>query len=360
MSRIKIREIARKLDVSPGTVSKAVRGQSNLVSKTMAEKILGYCQTHGYMSKSEVDRTLYQMREETASKQIYVVAERIGIEVYDAVFSGICRQMQDNGLVSSIFMANDRQIMSSFPYERAGVAIVLGKSAPGVLEELSKKNVPVVLVDSRMTGFNFSAVNSNNLEAVRQAVSILADRGHTRIAFWCMHEDDPAVTYTFHERQAGFVAEMAVRGILKQELLVTGNAPNYQMGRFEPTRSVEMLRQHSQKLFALDPFPTAVITANDLHAYVLREELADKGIRTPRDVSIIGYDGQHHLAAISPHHFDPVSTMVVQWQEMGSVAVDLAMELLYDPMRPVRFVELPAEFEDAGTVAAPRKSKDAK
>lgn len=356
MSRIKIREIARKLEVSPGTVSKAVRGQSNLISRATAEKILGYCQAHGYMSKFEVDRTLFNMKEGAASKQIYVVAGRIGIEVYDAVFSGICQQMQDNGLVSSIFMANDHRVMASFPYEKAGVAIVLGKSAPGVLEELAQKEVPVVLVDNRLAGYNFSAVNSNNLEAVRQAVSILAERGHRRIAFWCMHEDDPAVTYTFHERQAGFIAEMAVRSLLQQDLVVADSAPDYQKGKFEPVKSVEMLRLHAQRLFALSPFPTAVITANDLHAHVLREMLMDKGMRVPQDVSIIGYDGQHHLTALSPHHFDPVSTMVVKWQEMGSVAVDLALELLYDPMRPTRFVELPAEFEDAGTVAALRNS----
>lgn len=356
MARIKIREIARKLDVSPGTVSKAVRGQTNLVSFEMAERILNYCLAHGYMGKSEVDRMLFKMKDGTASKQIFVVAGRIGIEVYDAVFSGICQQMQDNGLVSSIFMANDRRVMTSFPYDKAGVAIVLGKSAPGVLDELLEKATPVVLVDNRTNGANISAVNSNNLEAMRRAVGILADKGHRRIAFWCMHEDDPSVTYTFHERQAGYTTEMAVRGLLRQDLIITDFAPDYQKGKFEPAQSVEMLRQHARRLFTLDPFPTAIITANDLHAYVLREELEDKGMRIPKDVSIIGYDGQHHLTALSPHHFDPVSTMVVNWQEMGSIAVDLALEFLYDPMKPARFVELPVEFEDAGTIASPRKA----
>jgi LacI family transcriptional regulator len=356
MSRIRVREIARKLDLSPGTVSKALRGQSNLVSQVTAEKILGYCQAHSYMSKAEVDRVLFKMKAGTASKQIYVVTRRMGIEVYDAVFAGICQQMQDNGLVSSIFMANDVQTMGRFPYDKAGVAIVLGKSSPGVLEELTGKKVPTVLVDNRIAGLNFSAVNSNNLEAVRQAVRILAERGHKRIAFWCMHEDEPTVTYTFHERQTGYMAEMAALGLLKPELVVADYASDYQKGKFEPVKSVEMLRLHCQKLFRLDPFPTAVITANDLHAHVLREMLSEKGMRVPKDVSIIGYDGQHHLRPLSPHHFDPVSTMVVKWHEMGSVAVDLAMEFLYDPLRSMRFVELPAEFEDAGTVGIPRKS----
>jgi LacI family transcriptional regulator len=355
VSDFRVREIARKLSISPSTVSKALRGQSSLVSQATAEKILGYCQAQGYMSKAEINRVLFKMKAGTAFKQIYVIAGRAGIEVYDAVFSGICQQMQDNGLVSSIFMANDQRIMNCFPYDKVGVAIVLGKSAPGVIEELAQKKVPTVQVDNRIAGFNFSAVNSNNLEAVRQAVRILVRRGHTRIAFWCMHEDEPTVTYTFHERQTGYVAEMAERGLLKPELLVADYAPDYQKGKFEPAKSVEMLRQHCQKLFTLDPFPTAVITANDLHAHVLREVLEDKGMHVPQDVSIIGYDGQHHLTALSPHHFDPVSTMVVKWHEMGSVAVDLALEFMYDPMRPTRFVELPAEFEDAGTVAEVKK-----
>jgi LacI family transcriptional regulator len=339
MASIRIREIARELNISPGTVSKALQGKSNLVSRATAEKILNHCQAQGYMSKSDVDRILFKMQMHVAAnKQIYVLAGRSGIEFYDTVFSGICEQMQDNGMVSSLFLANDAKAMHRFPYDQAGVVIVLGKADMEVIKQLSAKKVPMVMVDNRLQNFSASAVNSNNLEAVRQAVRLLVERGHQRIVFSCMHEDQPSVTFTFHERQAGYTSEMAAQGLFDESLLLVDYAADYQKGRFEQRQAGEYLRQHCSKLFTLDPLPTAVITANDLHAYVLRELLTERGLRVPDDISIIGYDGQHHLSALSPHHFDPVSTMVVQWREMG------------DPKRPVRYVELPAEFEDAGTV----------
>ncbi len=78
-----------------------------------------------------------------------------------------------------------------------------------------------------------------------------------------------------------------------------------------------------------------------------------RGLRVPEDVSIIGYDGQHRIAGAMG--FEPVSTMVVNWEEMGKSMVDLTMALVLSPKSHVRHIFIPADYEDMGTVAPPRE-----
>jgi DNA-binding LacI/PurR family transcriptional regulator len=88
-------------------------------------------------------------------------------------------------------------------------------------------------------------------------------------------------------------------------------------------------------------------------AHILRTVLREKGLRVPEDVSIIGYDGQHKIAGAMG--FEPVSTMVVNWEEMGKSMVDLTMAFVLSPENHVRHVLIPADYEDMGTVAPPRE-----
>ena len=109
------------------------------------------------------------------------------------------------------------------------------------------------------------------------------------------------------------------------------------------------LRELAERVIALKPMPTAVVAGNDLIAHVLRVVLREHGLKVPQDMSIIGYDGQHRISGAMG--FEPISTMVVNWDEMGRAMVDLATEFVLNPKTHIRHVLIPAEYEDMGTVA---------
>ena len=106
MSNVRVRQIARDLSLSPGTVSKALRGSAGKVSFETTEMVLEHCHKNGYMSRVEADRILFKMRSQVSGKQLFTVTCRRGVLMYDAVFGAICEQMQDNNLYPSAFLIN--------------------------------------------------------------------------------------------------------------------------------------------------------------------------------------------------------------------------------------------------------------
>jgi LacI family transcriptional regulator len=353
MAPVKVREVARKLSLSPGTVSKALSGKPGQVSLLTTKTVLDHCCKQGFMSKSEAGQILFRMISSNTGKQIFVVTHFHGVLVYDTIFSGICEQLQRNDLFPSSYLMQDDNSVKSFPYDKAGCAIIIGRSAPAILEELNRNAVPVVLVDNRIPGCKVSAVNTNNMEAVSESVQLLASKGHKRIAFVCNHEDRMTRNYTFHQRQAGYVAGMASAGLpAKDEWLVAGDMGDFDVSDFDWQKCTQVLRSLAKRFLTLDPLPTAVVTANDMTAYILRDVLNESGVRVPEDVSIIGYDGRDKLSAENTG-YAPVSTQVVDWHELGREAVDLALNMLYDPEQGPRFLEVPTTYEDAGTVSSP-------
>lgn len=353
MAPIRVREVARKLSLSPGTVSKALQGKPGQVSLETTRVVLDHCCKQGFLSKSEAGRILFKMASSNSGQQIFVMTHFHGVLVYDTIFAGICEQLQRKDLFPSSFLMRDESSLKSFPYDKAGCVIVIGRAIPEVLEELRKNEVPVVLVDNRIPGCKVSAVNTNNMEAVSESVQLLANKGHKRIAFVCNHEDCKTRTYTFHQRQAGYIAGMALAGLpVQDEWLIVDDMGDFDVSNFDWHKCTQDLRSLAKRILALDPLPTAVVTVNDMTAYILRDVLNENGIRVPEDISIIGYDGRDKLS-VENTGYAPVSSQVVDWHELGREAVDLALNILYDPEQGPRYLEVPTVYEDAGTVSSP-------
>lgn len=352
---INVREVARQLDLSPATISKAMRGQGGEVSIETAKRVLTHCQQNGYITKAEASRILMKMRSINSRKQIFILSCYRGVEVYDATFAGICERLQDNRLYSSFYVANEPSSMAHFPYEQAGLVIVLGRVHKDALLQFIQKKIAVVLVDNRIANTPLSAVNSDNLEGVLETTQMLIDLGHKRIAFTCHQEDQAAPIYTFQQRQAGYMAAMTQNGLAIDPGLVAveyGDAERAK--RYTLESEIDEIRTLIKHLLSKSPLPTAIVAANDWTAYMVREAAIERGLSVPRDLSIVGYDGLHRLAN-RPTGFEPVSTRVVKWQEMGTAAVDLALELFTGEEYQPKCMQIPTVYEDAGTVAKPRK-----
>jgi LacI family transcriptional regulator len=353
---MKVGEIAARLSLSPGTVSKALRGKHGQVSLATTQRVLEFCHQNGYLSRSEVDKTLFRMQARSTGKKVFCLTCYEGLWGYDAVFHGISEQMQGYGQYTSFFSVNDRSSLQNFPSEQASTVIILGRVSPETFDYFSEAKVPIVLVDNRIDGWAQCTVNSDNLESVAKAVEVLAEKGHKRIAFLCRHEDMPRKTYNLHQRQSGYIVGITNAGLhFDPELMVTSYAPNNMYGPIDFDTTVEELRALAERFFSMTPMPTAAVAANDLTAHVLRSVLREKGLRVPEDVSIIGYDGQHRIPGVGSKCFEPVSTMVVKWEQMGQEAVDLAVERLANGQPVEKHVLVPTEYEDTGTVAPPRQ-----
>jgi DNA-binding LacI/PurR family transcriptional regulator len=348
---VKVREIATKLSVSPATVSRTLNGNygRGVVSLATARRILNYCFRQGYISKHEKDSILTKIHIRVTDKKVFCLSCFEGLWNYNAIFSSVSSSLQDQGRYSGFFTVRSGDDLRRFPYDEASVILVFGRIMPETYEALSKSGIPIVLGDNNIPESKWSTVNSDNLGATSRAVEILAALGHRRIAFMCRHEDFPQRTYNLHHRQNGYIVGMTNAGLSYDGLIV---AKDCSRNDYTPSTHEEVLadlRQLAECVINLNPMPTAVVAANDLIAHVLRMVLRERGLRVPEDVSLIGYDGQHRIPGIMG--FEPISTMVVDWKEMGRAMVDVAMELVLNPKIQTRHILIPAEYEDMGTVA---------
>ncbi len=206
-ANVNVREIARKLSMSPGTVSRAVRGLPGKVSVETAEKVLSYCAKRGLMTDAEVRNILLNLMHQNSKGQVFTLSAKGQMSFYQDVKAGICEYLQSIGVFPCSFVVSDTERSEAFPYDKVGAAVSIGSMSNDFLKEVLDRNIPLVLVDNRI-GHPVSSVNSDNFEATRRSVEILSNLGHKNIAFACMHEDIPAYTYTFHQRQMGFLAGM--------------------------------------------------------------------------------------------------------------------------------------------------------
>lgn len=356
-----VRQIASDLRMSPSTVSKALRGKAGEVSLATVNRVLGHCQERGYISDMDRKRTLLRLTR-TNQKRIYFLTCQRGVLMYDAILSSFCETLGRDELFPSAYVATDFNKLDNFPFEDAAVVVAVGRIGGYVIQKIGNRNMPVVLVDHNVYGKGFNAVNSSNSEAMCNMVETLYKMGHRSIGFFCNHEDACFETYTFHQRQNGYIAGLANVGLpLDKNLLIVGHAASYDFGEFDLDRHISDLRVLSAKVLELDPLPTAVIAANDMHAFVLKSVLEEAGYSVPGDISIVGYDGQQKLGASNQSPFVPISTLVVDWAEMGKRAAELALNIVLEmesASKPTN-IQIPVTYEDAGTVSVPRQAEKA-
>jgi DNA-binding LacI/PurR family transcriptional regulator len=170
----------------------------------------------------------------------------------------------------------------------------------------------------------------------------------------CRYEDKPSYTYTFHQRKVGYLSGMASAGLEVDELTVECNSDTESPVPTYDDAIIRDLTMLSERILKMDPPPTAVIAGNDLMACVLVDVLKRHGFIVPEDMSVIGYDGWNKLAPVSASGFIPTSTMVVNWREMGREASELALSMQFGAAQTPRYLEVPAVYEDYGTVAPPK------
>lgn len=354
--KVSVREVARKLSLSPATVSRVMKGDygKGALSIATATRVLDYCFGQGFISKSDRDNVLYKMKSQTSGKNVFCLTCFEGLWGHNAIYSSAVSAFQDCGEYTSLFTVRNKSDLNRFPFDQASVIVVFGRMRPETQRYLLDNNTPVILVDNYVPNARWSSVNSDNLDATTRAVDFLAKQGHTRIAFVCRHEDEPQKTYNLHQRQSGYIVGMCNNGLDYQDLIITSNTPaNYYSPDFRES-VMQDLQELAERLLSLDPLPTAVVAANDLTGHVVRTLAAQKGLSVPGDISIIGHDAQHRIPGVV--HFEPISSMAVDWQEIGKSVVNLYMEIVSSEGGIQKRVLIPSAIDDVGTVSVPRKN----
>jgi LacI family transcriptional regulator len=174
-----------------------------------------------------------------------------------------------------------------------------------------------------------------------EAVSQMLSMGHRRI----LHVGGPAGLLGAERRLAGYRRAYAAAGLTPPEQHVVHSSFNTEGGR---DAMLGWLRQHAGA-----PLPEAVFCGNDAIALGCIQALADRGLRVPEDVSVVGFDDIWFARAAR------LTTVRQPLHALGRRAMEVLMEQIDAKRENVQWqgpsnVVMPTEFVQRATLKPPR------
>lgn len=264
-------DVAALADVSHMTVSRFVQGHTS-ISPERRERIERAIAELGYQPNL-IARSLATNRSHRIGALVYEIAELGPMRILD----GATARAREAGYLLDIVSpdpTDDRAISEAVTLlNQSGLAgVLVFAPTDGVLAALAgvRFSVPV-LVESEAIGEEAGGPTFNEA-GVRLAVEHLVELGH-RSFFQIAGPDGWLAS---RGRSRGYDAALAEHG-LRSQGTASGDwtaASGYRAGLTVP----------------VDTGVTAVVAANDQMALGALAALADRGIRVPEDVSVVGFD----------------------------------------------------------------------
>jgi LacI family transcriptional regulator len=229
--------------------------------------------------------------------------------------------------------------MVAFQVEGVLIAPVGDRSRPQ-LRLLTRNNVPFVLIDRSIAGFDGDLVQGDSVVGARQLVEHLIELGHRRIGMIT----ETADVSTARDRVQGYRDALEGAGVEFDPDLVAESSA------IDPDAACEA----TLRLLALPEPPTAVFAVNNIAVIGVVEAARQQGLEIPSDLALVCFDDIEHVSRLYPF----ITVMAQPAEAFGTIATQLLLDRLgsrVDHKR--RIVVLPADFiirESSGAPAPAR------
>jgi DNA-binding LacI/PurR family transcriptional regulator len=320
-------DVARHAGVSQSTVSLVFSGKgSGRVSEATQERVRRAARELGYRPNVAA-----QALRLGTSRAVALLVPDVTNPFFSRVLRGAQRAAQEAGYtVALVDTANDRRWEEqSFEALRAGPVdgyLLFEVSAPEALGA----DQAVVLMEAEAPGR--PSVRFDAEGGAAAAFEHLVELGHRRIGHLAAAFDAP----TFHMREA------ARRRVLAE----AGLDPDAQPRALTPI-TIDDARDAAGAV--LDQGPTAVFCDDDIIAAGLYLATRERGLRVPRDLSVIGFDDMDFARVLDPS----LTTVALDAEQLGASGFEL-LEGRMAGRRTRRRLVLPAELLVRGSTAPPR------
>jgi LacI family transcriptional regulator len=316
-----IRDVAERAGVSIATVSRVLNDRAD-VSVETRERVREVAREVGY-SADPAARALVTQRTRLVA---VVVGDNAGHRDLSLVFFGkvlaaISRRLSHSDYEALLLQSDDLGLEHRFD---AAILIGVDDDDP-LVADLAAREIPLVGVDVRCRVGRAAFVGSDHADGVRLALAHLYALGHRRIA----HVAGAANTVAGRDRIAAFHREASRLALVLPDDYVR-----------EADFSSASGYRETCALLALPEPPTAIVAASDLMALAALQAIRDVGLQPAHDVAIVGFDDLEAAALAHP----PLTTIRQDRQELGTVAAELAIELIENPDATPPATVLPVEL----------------
>jgi LacI family transcriptional regulator len=329
-----IKQIAREAGVSVGTVSNVLNDHNNVAPATR-ERVLRVIRQHNFRP-SKVARSLSTHRTGTLGLIVSNISNPFSSELARGAIE--TAQTAGQGLLV-LGAAPDgldlpTQVDTLVHQWVDGILITSEPLPDGKLNQLPCGNTPLVMMDyAEPPHPNVIGLISFDWEAAGYAATAhLLALGHRRIGYIGGIQDHPSSRL----RRLGYQRALAEAGIPLDPALERN-------GNFLAAGGDEAARA----LLALPSPPTAMITANDLMALGALQAIAERGLRVPNDISLVGMDDIPYASFLSP----PLTTIHLPSYRAGQVGIQMLLDA-EQPNAELQRVVLPTHLVERASTRA--------
>lgn len=306
--KIRMADIAAKLNVSVVSVSKALSGKDG-VSDQMREKIRATAREMGYVPL----RSKPAVSGDTTGNIGILVPDKFFADntFYASLYRHVSQRCNQLGYSAMLEIVSGeaervRAVPAMLQSGKVDGLIFLGQLDPGYLREITRNGIPHIFLDFYDEELSAISITSDNVSGGYRLTRHLLDRGYRDIGFvGSIH-----ATSSIMDRFLGYSKAMQKAGIpVREQWLLEDRDPE---GALLKTVSLP------------ERLPRAFLCSCDQAAYDLVEQLKAMGYRVPEDVAVAGYD-DHRLAVMSKPQ---LTAYHVNVEYMGYIAVDQLVQLL--------------------------------
>ena len=315
---VRVRDIAAACGVSPGAVSRALKGQPGLRDETR-QRIIAEAERQGYdftrLRSDKIKRVLFLLhRQHNISR---------ALPFYSPLFLGLesaCRERRI--ALSFLSVGPGDAIAEQVMLHQPDALICAGFFEPELLAVLEQLKLPMVLIDLWSSGL--PCVNPDNLQGGYLATHHLLEQGRRRIAFLA----STLGHYSIRQREKGYR-----QALYDARLLMP---PEYEAIALPELDTEQSLLRAINELFSLAEPPDAIFANNDATALLVLQVCAERRLRVPEDVALVGFDDIEPAAWSQP----PLTTLAVDKEQLGREALDILLNerMEANVMLPVELV----------------------
>lgn len=305
---VTINDVARAAGISKSTVSQYLNGRFEFMSYETRQRIAQVIAEMEYRPNA-LARSLKQKKTHTVA----AVVSSILNPFMTNTIRGAEDYCKENGFNLILCNADDDSAQ-----ELAYIQTLASKQIDGIiisttglnnaaLQALNLSGTPVVLFSRHVPDIGVDTVSVNNRMGIDLGIRHLMAHGHRRIAFFVLPHSKSPVTPRRDRAQAYC------------DLIREYGLP------YRPEWLLETINDEANLAIKLDELfhagadrPSALFGANDLMTMSLVRVLANKGLRIPQDMAVLGFDDWEW----APYLQTPITVVSQPSYEMGRRAME--------------------------------------
>ncbi|WP_281226227.1 LacI family DNA-binding transcriptional regulator [Flavobacterium aquiphilum] len=305
-----IYDIAKKLDITAATVSRALNNNPK-ISEVTRKLVLETAAKMNYKQNR-----LAQSLRSGKSNNVGVIVPRIDSNFFASAIRGIEEELHPEGyhiIICQTHEDENRQVENITTLLNAQVDGILmsitnlSKENEYIIKNVVRKNVPLVFFDRKKNMDGVSSVTINDFEGGYLATKNLIEQGCKRIA----HLTGDQSLEIYANRKNGYEKALLDNGLELNNDYV-----------FRARSSVDAGRQAVDRLLSLETPPDGIFSSSDFAALGAIQELKERGIKVPEEFCVFGFGNEPFTQFMELS----ISSVDQSPLEMGKMAAKVFLE----------------------------------